>query len=147
MRRDDIVKAAQGLVDTPFRKGGRQPGFRLDCIGVLLSVADAVRYSYITLPPNAYGLRDPGKQFLKFLRLNLDEQPRNIRDPGDIIAMIFADNTPQHAAIISRPGWIVHAYIHARKVVETPIEDSWHCKISHSFRFRGLEDRVWLPSV
>jgi hypothetical protein len=52
------------------------------------------------------------------------------------------DSEPQHVAIVGDYAYgglsIIHAFLMARKVVETRLDDVWQCRVVAAYKFRGV---------
>lgn len=132
-----IIAAARGALRTPFRHQGRVAGLGLDCAGLLVHVCQVLELSVVD--EQGYG-RSPWNGLLEqairrqpFLR----EIGRHEYQPGDVLLMRFSQ-APQHVAIVTDLG-IIHAYEHSGSVVEHRLADVWRARITHAFRFEGIQ--------
>lgn len=143
LTRDQIVAEARSWIDTPFVHQGRRKAIGVDCVGVIIGVANALRISsfdtadYSASPnPETMGAR---------LRENLDEIPFREVLPGDIL-WFRVTYAPQHLGIVSEVApelCMVHAYSRqpVTKCIEQPLGKMWTARIRGCFRYR---DVVWL---
>lgn len=133
----DILAAARACVGTPFRHQGRLPGIGLDCAGVVIEVARAVGASPIDV--SGYGRVPVNGQ----LEAALDAQPdlervdRDDRQPGDILLMRFAGE-PQHLAVLTGAGTIIHSYEAPGRCCEHDLTAAWAARIVRVYRFREV---------
>lgn len=131
---DEIIAAARACIGTPFRHQGRLPGVGLDCAGLGIVAAKAVG---ITIKDfTGY----PAHPFDGMLKKMFDAQENlqqiGIHDaaPGDVLLMrIHA--APQHVAILSYDGYMIHAYQNIGKVAEHKLDEIWRRKIVAAYRF------------
>lgn len=137
-----ITATARGMLRTPFRHHGRVPGLGLDCAGLLVCVCRELALpiedvqGYGRNPYN--GLLEASIRRQPFLR----EVPRSDLLPSDVLLMRFASE-PQHIAIylglIDGNPYICHAYERSGAVVEHRLSAVWRARITHVFRFEGIE--------
>lgn len=130
----DIISAARSYIGTPFQHQGRLPGIGLDCAGVGIAAAKS-----LGIPIKDFS-GYPRTRFDGMLKKMLDEQESlqqigiNDAKPGDVLLMrISAD--PQHIAIMSYNGYMIHAYANVGKVVEQRIDVDWKNRIIAVYRF------------
>lgn len=140
-----LIVAAREWIGTPFHHQGRVKsanGIRggVDCLGLLIGVAKELDLHVASIPlatldSKQYGHIPDGDALEYALRKWL----MPVTDPraGDIALMRF-DGNPQHLGIISNyPNdglGLIHAYAHARKVVEHSFNDEWKEKVVVLFR-------------
>ncbi|WP_418936353.1 NlpC/P60 family protein [Metapseudomonas furukawaii] len=67
----------------------------------------------------------------------LREVPKADLQPGDVLLMRFSQ-APQHIAIATEHG-MIHAYEHSGAVVEHRLAEVWRARITHVYRFEGIE--------
>lgn len=130
----DVISAARSCIGTPFRHQGRSPGVGLDCAGLGIVAAKAA----------GIDIKDftgyPRTPFDGMLKKMFDEQNRLQQidavdaAPGDVLLMRIS-SAPQHVAILSYDGYMVHAYQNVGKVVEQRIDEDWRNKIIAVYRF------------
>jgi NlpC/P60 family putative phage cell wall peptidase len=133
----DIIAAARACLGTPFRHQGRLPGIGLDCAGVAVEVARALGCA--PLDVSGYG-RTPAAGQLEAV---LDAQPdlervdREDRQPGDILLMRFTGE-PQHLAILTDEGTMIHSYEAVGTCCEHRLSAVWAARVVRVYRFRGV---------
>lgn len=131
---DEVIAAARSCIGTPFRHQGRIIGAGLDCAGLGIVVAKAVGIEIKDF--SGY----PSQPFDGMLKKMFDEQDFlqqiNLSDakPGDVLLMRIS-SAPQHVAILSDKGYMIHAYRGVGAVVEQRIDDFWNSKIVAVYRF------------
>lgn len=137
-----IVASARGCLGVPFVHQGRS-SHGLDCLGLLLCVAEKLELTFDGQPASAldvptYGMR-PDVALLKakldryLVEVSLTptlsrEQERRLC-PGDIV-LLKINGSPQHLAIITDYPMdgelgMIHAYAPAGKVVEHRYDRFW----------------------
>lgn len=138
--RDNIVAEARACIGTRFHHQGRQKAVGLDCVGLLVVIAQCLELpvkdclDYDRRP--AFGLLE--KQLVLSGLVPID--PVHLRH-GDI-ALFGFDGPPQHVAVLAKAlvGFsMVHAYMPARHVVEHRLDHVWQDRILGGFRFPGVE--------
>lgn len=133
-RADDVIAAARECIGTPFRHQGRVPGMALDCAGLGIVVAKKV--GIVIKDFAGY----PSLPFDGMLQKMFDEQPNLKRiakidaAPGDVLQMRIS-NDPQHVALLSYNGYMIHACRTVGRVVEQRIDEVWKAKIVAVYRF------------
>jgi NlpC/P60 family putative phage cell wall peptidase len=142
--RELVVIRARSYVGSPFVHQGRQLGRGIDCVGLVLCVAEDL------------GLRDSaGVPFLRGDYVSYSAQPVDrfvheecikrltVKAPldellaGDVLSM-RVPHLPTHLAIIAiRSGvqYVIHAYNGNGKVVEHVLSEPWRRRIVGSFSF------------
>ncbi|HSX49945.1 MAG TPA: NlpC/P60 family protein [Cellvibrio sp.] len=133
-RAGDVVAAARACIGTPFRHQGRVPGLGLDCAGLGIVAAKAVG---IEIKDFSGYPRLPFDGMLKKMfdeQINLKRVEKNDASPGDVLLMRI-EQAPQHVAILSYGGYMIHAYQGVGKVVEQRIDKLWSNKIVAVYRF------------
>lgn len=131
---DEVIAAARACIGTPFRHQGRLPGVGLDCAGLGIVAAKAAG---IEIKDFAGYPRTPFDGMLKKM---FDEQNGlqkigiNDAAPGDVLLMRIS-SAPQHVAILSHNGFMIHAYQGVGKAVEQRIDDVWRSRIVAVYRF------------
>ena len=130
-----IIDLARETLGTPYHHQGRVNQVGLDCIGVLEYVANNLGVEYID-----------GQNYSKFPHDGLLEYAIGLqgcmtqvfeKQPGDVFLMRFQKET-QHVAIFTGDT-IIHSYESIGRVVEHSLDDVWEKRITHIFRFTGVE--------
>lgn len=142
--RGQVVERARSYVGTPFLHQGRQLGKGVDCVGLILCVAEDL------------GLKDrAGVPLLRADYFNYGPQPleRQVHDQcgarliakpptapllaGDVVSM-RVPHLPTHTAIVAIRGeaaYVIHAYNGSGKVVEHILSEPWRRRIVGVFSF------------
>ncbi len=123
---DNLIKIARTWIGVPWKPSGSYRS-GANCVGLLIGIVREAGFEDIAnavvadagfaVPP------EPGimlKRMKEYLQVVLVEEIV----PGDIV--VFRINQePQHAAIVTEPGIILHADRQAKKVVEHRLLSSW----------------------
>lgn len=116
-REASLWRAAQGLVGARFRRGGRDPEFGLDCVGVALF---ALRGAGASIDePAPYATR--GGDARGWSRRLAEAGLRRCRvrvHTGDIVLIDCGED--QFHIAVAGPASSVHAHAGLRRVVEVP---------------------------
>ncbi len=137
-----MVIHARRQMGTRWRHQGRIAGQSLDCWGLILISA---RLGGLDVPDvAAYGPEPLPDVFLAEVAKRADrvERPCGEFLPGDGLVVAWAHDVPQHLALATGDGWLIHASARdtSRRVTEERIDDSWLRRIHSTWRLHGLED-------
>lgn len=141
MRGSDLVRIARWQCGTRWRHQGRIPYRALDCWGLIIVSAAIGGLNVPDVP--GYGPEPMPEQFMVAVRERAEQAQRlDGPRPGDGLVIAWAQNVPQHLAIASGMGTLIHCAARAglRRVVEEPIDEAWQRRIHSIWRLRGLED-------
>lgn len=142
-----VVAQARGLLGVRFRHQGRDVAHGVDCLGLLLVVADKLQlrfdaHSVMALDQRHYRTK-PDTEFLRAQLaqwlLPIEKTQTQI---GDII-LLCIDGSPQHLAILSDyplagEMGMIHAYAPARRVVEHRYDTPWRRATYAAYRLPQL---------
>lgn len=118
-----LATAAEALVGTPFRLGGRDPATGLDCIGLVVAAMEAIGRPVGTLP--FYTLRQHDiRRFLDLAQSAGLRSTENAERPGDIV-LLHPSASQCHLAVHLSQRGLVHAHAELRRVVITPAPLPW----------------------
>jgi cell wall-associated NlpC family hydrolase len=147
--RADIVAKAREFLGTPFQHQGRLKGKAMDCVGLVLCVAEEL--SIVDVEGNPilgaqylnYGPQPTDRfvydECLRRLRAKRAEEPL---ESGDVLSL-RVPSVPCHVAIVSelQGGFgMVHAYSGGpEKVVEHVLDWKWCRRIEGVFSFPGTD--------
>ena len=158
--RQQIVERARAYVGTPYRHQGRELGVAVDCVGLVLCVADDLGLedvhgvpfhgddyvNYSAQPVNAFvhaectrrlvpvSLAAGAQPYRQFMHFAAGLQP------GRVLTLCVP-RVPCHMAIVTALQGtlgIVHAYSGAGKVVEHVLSDRWKRRIAGVFEFPNV---------
>lgn len=125
-----IVEAARAMIGTPFHHQGRAPGIGLDCAGLVvcsyraagLPIIDRIDYSELPRPAEMeYQIR----------RNSVQIDPDSLA-AGDVLWLRFGE--PQHLAIYTGAGTIVHALSTRGMVCEHGFRAPWTRRLVSAWR-------------
>ncbi len=137
MKRIEIVNEVRTWLDTPFKHQGRLKGVACDCIGLIVGVNKKFN---ITDYDNLNYERSPHRDLLgAALGAHLIEVPLAQANYGDVLLMRIKHD-PQHVAVLTENGTIIHSYYTAGKVIESSLNDWWWNRITNAYRFPNLDD-------
>lgn len=148
--RAQIIAKAREYVGTPFVHLGRQKGVGIDCVGLVLCVAEdlglvdsngvlLLKTDYATYSPQPSGQGLVQRELVRRTKRKLANQFL----PGDIVSLRVPIE-PCHVGIITEykgVPYIVHAYSGGeRKCIEHIFNAQWQRRVSTVFEFPGLEE-------
>ena len=140
--RDAIVSAARGWLGTPYRHGASVKGVGSDCLGLIRGVwretigEEPERPKPYT-PDWAEALGE--ERLIAACRRHMQEIALSEAREGDVLLFRMGLGCPaKHAAILSGPGQIIHAYW-GRSVCETRLVPWWERRIAAAFAFPDVD--------
>lgn len=135
-----LLAIARSWIDTPYHHQGRIKGVGVDCIGLIIGIAQDIGVTNIDRPEfRAYGRRPPrGRGMLRYF----DEMATGksmLVDPGRIAVFFFDEATKraQHIGITTDVG-ILHTYSSMGRVVEHNLTQDWISKLICTYDFPGV---------
>jgi cell wall-associated NlpC family hydrolase len=135
----DIVTAARGYVDAPWRHQGRSLTQGVDCIGLVVCASRAAGVDggdfrlYGPEPDPKMLLREAGK-----LMDRLDSREQLVA--GSVVVFkLSLQGPPQHFGILTDAGTLIHTYTDLRKVGEVTYGRTWRKLTVAGFNFRGFD--------
>ena len=138
---NDILEKARSLVGTPYRHCGRTRD-SVDCSGMLLVIADELQ-----LPRGEYPLaysRWPDGSLEGHIRKDMVEISLTDLRPGSVgLFWMIRRNVPQHVAIFTERGSVIHSDIREKRVVEVPYERFLQRRLMSVFWWKGVDS--WQP--
>lgn len=141
--RERIVAEARAWIGTPYAHQASLRGAGADCLGLVRGVwrevvGDEPERTPSYTPDWAEALGE--ETLLAAARRHLREVAIGDTRDGDVLLFRMALGAPaKHAAIVSGPERIVHAYW-GRAVCETRLVPWWRRRIAAAFSFPGVED-------
>jgi len=140
MTRDDIITEARRWLGTRWRHQAAIRGVGCDCIGLIAGVALALgsadAAAFLDHPAYRNYGRQPDPRMLLSACAELLE-PVDEAQRGDVLLLRFTGE-PQHFAFRSDPGYMIHAYTVARRVVENRIDNMWGGRSVRAYSLRGV---------
>ncbi|KAF0176786.1 MAG: NlpC/P60 family phage cell wall peptidase [Alphaproteobacteria bacterium] len=137
-----IIAEARAWLGTPYRHQASTRGAGCDCLGLVRGVWRAV----CGAEPEAAPPYTPdwaecdGRETLRDAAArHLVSVPLVAATPGDVLLFrMRADAPMKHAAILSAPDRIIHAYW-GRAVVENRLAPFWRARLAAAFSFPGAK--------
>lgn len=135
-----IIAEARAWLGTPYRHQASTRGAGCDCLGLVRGVWRAVCGAEPEAPPpytpdwaecaGRETLRDAAARHLVSVQIAFAA-------PGDVLLFRMRSDAPmKHAAILSTPDRIIHAYW-GRAVVENRLAPFWRARLAAAFSFPG----------
>lgn len=147
MTRLDVIAVAREFLGVPYRHLGRDNVLGLDCIGLLLAIAD--RLGVESLDDEEYRtggrVRWRGERLSSELDLRLGER-KQLRQPADICVFVArpGGRVEQHLGIMTdhEGDGLLHVETapEVRRVVEHAFDLSWQRRYLWAYDFPGVED-------
>jgi NlpC/P60 family putative phage cell wall peptidase len=138
MTRDLIIPEARSWIGTPYRHQASLKGIGCDCLGLVRGVWRELYGGEPEATP-AYApdwAEASGQERLAAAaRRYLLELAPAVVEPGDVLLFRWRPHLPaKHAAILSAPGRMIHAYDGAA-VAEVSFAPFWRRRLAFAFRF------------
>lgn len=129
---DEIIAEARKWDGVRWRHQGRTRLQGIDCVGLIVLVAQALGISDWDI--TTYGRRSMDHGLKKHFYHHM-EVIKNLSDagPGDVVLMKELA-FPTHVGILGH-GTLIHAYLPRKKVVEEPYSADWVAKTTDAFKF------------
>lgn len=139
-----IVREARSLLGVKFRHQGRSREAGIDCLGMLVLVAQGCGFRFEGETVEAHDRTDYGHHpDTAFLEASLHRflLPAGQMQVGDV-GLFLIDKRPQHLGVVTDyPAagefGLIHAYAPVRKVVEHRLDELWKERLAGLFRFVG----------
>ena len=141
--REDIVAAARGWIGTPYRHQACIKGVGTDCLGLIRGVWEQL-YGDMPETPPPYSpdwAERSGRETLRDAAArHMTAAPLHKARIGDVLLFRMCPRSlAKHAAILSAPDKIIHAYW-ARAVTESFLIPYWQSRRAYCFQFPNLVD-------
>ncbi len=140
--RDDVVREARQLVGAEWVHQGRDPATGIDCLGVVICVANKLGIPFSDRTD--YGREPVGMLLVDEIRERLVEIPVSEIQYGDILILRTpGKELPTHVAFLARGDYeltLIHSIQMAksRKTVEEPYR-RWQRFVTHAFKFKEID--------
>lgn len=131
--RDTIVATARQLIGVRYRHRGCSLA-GVDCLGVLLWTAQQLG---VATPAVDYTRNPSGRRMVRLLREYLQAIRPSEALPGDVLHLAYGP-MPQHLAIVTAPGRILHADSAVGHVVEHALVDPWPARVRGAYCLPGV---------
>lgn len=143
MTREEIQIEAEKLIGAEWVHQGRNPATGIDCIGVIVCVAN--KFGIECYDRTDYSREPIGMMLVDEVRKYFDEIPISEAKQGDLLILRTAGKRlPTHLAILAKGDkeyMLIHS-IHmatGKKTVKEPFR-RWARLVTHAFQFRGITD-------
>ena len=135
--RDMIVAEARTWLGTPFQHQARLKGVGVDCAGVPVGIARALKLPYADA--QGYSRIPSQGQFRGVLAACLDVIDLADVQPGDLMSFAWRSEE-QHIAVVSQlnPLRLIHAWQAIGQCVENDFDAIWQQRLRGCWRFRGI---------
>ena len=130
--REQVVLEARTWLGTPFHHQGRLKNVGVDCIGIIICVANDLKLS--DFKTTSYTRQPNGDMLRALLAQELIEIPIEEIQPADIALFRF-ENEPQHVGFITDIG-LLHSYMQVKKCIETSLDEIWKSRMVSAFKFK-----------
>lgn len=140
IRPEDVAAYARTLAGTPYRHEGREPGYWLDCVGVLTATAQHFGCTFHDL--RGYSRWATDDTLLRELDKCLIRVEEELRI-GHILAFQIGKRHMHGCVVV--PYFLdgelgmVHALSQRRRVVEHILDLKWRRRIVATYRLPGVE--------
>jgi cell wall-associated NlpC family hydrolase len=126
-------------VGTPWKHQGRFKGRRggVDCVGVVAEARKVVGFAPHWRDVKNYGRTPDPQRIRDELGTHLD-RVEDLR-PGAVLLMSFGKD-PQHLAVYTERGTIIHAYAQKRRVVEQRLDSELRTLVRDIYYWREAVD-------
>lgn len=131
------AEEAREWLGTPYRHQHSTKGVGCDCLGLLRGVYRAVVGPEPETPPPyspSWGEAGRTEFMLEAARRWLDPAP--FEDAEVLVFRMRHGMIAKHCAIVSKPGYMIHADSASGMVVETLISGYWFDRIAGRYRFK-----------
>lgn len=119
----EFADAARGFVGSPFRLGGRDPRYGIDCVG--LAVCSLWEIGCDASYPSGYRIRNSSiGQYLDFAEANGFQLVQARETAGDLL-LFTPGMGHHHLAISSGDGRYIHAHAGLRRTVISSVPEDW----------------------
>lgn len=124
LQREEVVREALSWVGTPYRQQADKKGIAVDCsmLVVRCLVDTGILEPFDPRPYCAdWWLHKSEERYMAWMDQIAVEIPEDEAKPGDIILFKFG-RCFSHSGIISRPGYVVHAFAKLQLCIETELK-------------------------
>lgn len=139
LTRSNIIQTARELLGVRFLHQGRNPATGLDCVGLLIVLAQRLGYPHQDV--QGYRRTPSADTIRQMLLTNCDEIPLVDVKDGDIYLMRLGGIKPRHVSIFHRFNGrdsVIHASANGVRCEEmSNFPSSWFVA---AFRLRGVAD-------
>ena len=134
--RQDIIDKAREFIGTPFHHQARLKGIGIDCVGLLVCVANELGIPI--QDRTVYTSNPDGVTLKKELDQALNQIYLTEVAAGDVLVFWYTKRQyPQHVAIKTDIG-IIHAHQSIHIVTEHSIPPKWQKRIMLAYKYPGV---------
>lgn len=133
IERAEIVAKAREYLGTPFAHQARVKGVGIDCVGLVIGVAQELGLASVEI--TGYARQPDPVAFRALMREHMVEKTFVERSFGDVLSFAFVSE--QHVGIITQldPLSVVHCWSKAGKCVEHALDSVWMQRIRGCWSF------------
>ena len=132
-----IVAEARSWIGTPYRHQHSTKGVGCDCLGLLRGVyRNVIGPEPETPPPYSPSWGEVGTVEYMLDAANRWLHPVPIDRAEVLIFRMRRGMIAKHCGIVTAPGYMVHADVISKFVVETELTPAWVSKIAAGFAFK-----------
>lgn len=138
--RQSVVDMVRSFAGTPWKHLGRSRR-GVDCVGLVIAVADELKFTPPDLEVPVYGRQPDGTLLSYFDRYMVRIGLSDIRDGSVVIFSYYG--SPYHAGIVTdgKSRAIMHAYAAQRKVVPDFLDNTARGRtLIRAYDYKGLTD-------
>lgn len=136
--RADLIAEARTWDGTPWRHQGRLKGVGCDCVGVMICAPRALGLFAPDFDITGYSRNPQPAVMLGYLNMHVDRVAPGQQRGGDLL-LLMPKRIPQHLALLTFDGKMIHA-IDERRGVREHVLDTRRYPIASVWRYRGLAD-------
>lgn len=135
-----VVDEAITWLDTPYSHQGRKKRVGVDCVGIIIGVANELGLSDFQYNHGYQPLPD-GTVLKDYMDRYLLPIPKEEMKAGDMMLCWFGKkDVPQHTAFVMPNNKMLHAYSNAKKVVTHRLTSFWEERFLQAYKYHGLGD-------
>lgn len=139
--REDILRAAESWIGTPYQHQASVKGVGCDCLGLIRGVwRDVYGEEPEAVPAYSPGWAEAarGETLARAAARHLKEVPCAQFQPGDMLLFRWREGlAAKHAGIAAQGGFMIHAQDGAR-VCAVDLTRFWLTRLAFAFRFPDL---------
>jgi len=135
--RENIVRVARTWIGTPYYHQARVKGVGADCAGLIIGVGRECGLLDLNMNYDGYA-RSPEHGYLEpICNKELFRTTKDYPEAGDILLLTWGNmQHPQHLAIFTGEGSIVHSYAVVKKCVEHPFHQKFMGKTRGIYEYK-----------
>jgi len=137
--RSNIVEVAKTYIGTPFHHLGRVKNIGIDCVGIILGVAEELNIVLIVHPEfKRYGKASKQRPLLEYMNEQFIKLER--REVGSIAVSWYDIQTknPSHLGIVTPIG-MIHTNGHLKITIEEQWSPKWTTRTVGYYKYLGVK--------